>query len=119
MFTYSGLRAFEIPNQEKVEKIFRNVEVSPKEITTFPSYISLLNASFKFSNITINDGKYTKFFPSTDNEILICESNYPVYLIQTDEENINFFIIEVEETFSMESIDGILHVLFHLIVGYG
>ena len=42
---------------------------------------------------------------------MICESNYPIYLLQSDEEMINFFIIEVEETFSMESIDTIFHVI--------
>ena len=65
----------------------------PSEVSEYPAHLSLLNTSFKFKNTTINDGKYTKFFPSKDNEILICESNYPIYLLQTDEENINFFII--------------------------
>lgn len=47
--------------------------------------ISLVNTCFKFKHITIQDGKYTKFFPTKDNEILIVESNYPIYLLQTDE----------------------------------
>lgn len=59
----------------------------------------------------INHEKYNKFLPSKDIEILICESNYPIYLLQSDEEMINFFIIEVEETFSMDSIDSIFHAM--------
>ena len=36
-----------------------------------PSILSMLNASFKFKHTSIQDAKYTKFFPSKDNEILI------------------------------------------------
>lgn len=67
MFSYSGLKAFDVQNEEALDKIFRNVEVSPKEVNFFPAQISLLNTSFKYRNTTINDGKYTKFFPSKDN----------------------------------------------------
>jgi len=44
-----------------------------------------MNSSFKFKHNTINHEKYTKFLPSKDSEILICESNYPIYLLQSDE----------------------------------
>ena len=76
----------------------------------FPQYISLVNSSFKFRHPTITHEKYLKFIPNKDCEILICESNYPIYLLQSDEENINFFIIEVDENFSMESMDSIFRV---------
>lgn len=36
-----------------------------------PSMINLVNTCYKFKHITIQDGKYTKFFPNKDNEILI------------------------------------------------
>jgi hypothetical protein len=70
----------------------------------------MVNSSFKFRHPTLIHEKFLKFLPSKDCEILICESNYPIYLLQSDEEMINFFIIEVEENFSMESIDSIFHV---------
>ena len=57
----------------------------PVRRAKIPSILSMLNTSFKFKHTTIQDGKYTKFFPSKDNEILIVESNYPIYLLQTDE----------------------------------
>ena len=77
----------------------------------YPHQISLVNSSFKFRHPTIIHEKFLKFLPSKDCEILICESNYPIYLLQSDEEMINFFIIEVEENFNMESIDSIFHVV--------
>ena len=64
--------------------------------------------------MTINHEKYTKFLPNKETEILICESQYPIYLLQSDEEMINFFIIEVEENFSMSKIDQIFHVSMYL-----
>lgn len=72
--------------------------------------MSVLNTSFKFNHISIQDGKFTKFFPNNETEIVIVESTYPIYLLQTDEENINFFIIEVEEGFSPSSIPNIFNV---------
>ena len=36
-----------------------------------PTILSVLNTSFKFNHITINDGKYMKFFPNKDAEIYI------------------------------------------------
>ena len=69
-----------------------------------------MNSSFKFRHPTIIHEKFLKFLPSKDSEILICGGDYPIYLLQSDEEMINFFIIEVEENFNMESIDSIFHV---------
>lgn len=83
-FTYAGLRSFEAENQEKLEKIFRNVEI-PSKKSRAPTVLSLLNTSFKFNHITISDGKFTKFFPGKESEILIVESNEPIYLLQSDE----------------------------------
>ena len=61
----------------------------------YPQYLSLVNTSFKFRHNTILHEKFIEFLPGKDTEILICESEYPIYLLQSDEEMISFFIIEV------------------------
>ena len=110
-FEYSGLKAFQIDSEETSSKIFRNVQIPEHHLPKqFPHYISLMNSSFKFRHPIIIHEKYTKVLPSKDCEILICGGDYPIYLLQSDEQMINFFFIEVEENFNMESIDSILHV---------
>lgn len=41
-----------------------------------------------------------KFFPDKDNEIVVCDSEYPVYLLPTDEESVSVFIFEVGADFT-------------------
>ena len=89
------MKSFIIENEDKLEKIFADLEIK-KEKAIAPSVLSVVNSSFKFNHTTIQDANYTKFFPNKNSEILIVESKYPVYLLQADEENINFFVIEVE-----------------------
>ena len=84
-FEYSGLKAFEIDSEETGHKIFRNLEISMKHLPHYyPHNISLVNSSFKFRHPTIVHEKFLKFLPSKECEILICESNYPIYLLQSD-----------------------------------
>jgi hypothetical protein len=108
-FSYSGMRSFFLESEEELEKVFRNVEIPAKKARV-GSVITLVNSCFKFKNITIQDGKFTKFLPHKDCEILIVESNYPIYLLQSDEENVSFFVIEVGEAFAMDSIQAIFNV---------
>jgi hypothetical protein len=75
-----------------------------------PAFTSILNVSFKFRNNYIVDDKYIKFFPTKDVEIVICESSHPIYLLQTDEENVNIFVFEVESTFKTDQIESVFNV---------
>ena len=70
-----------------------------------------MNVSFKFRNSVAVDDKFLKIFPDKDNEITICESTYPVYLLPTDEENVDVFVFEVEPTFSISQIESVFQVL--------
>lgn len=87
---------------EELEKIVNNCVVKPE--LKIPSYMSILNVSFKFRNSIAVDDKFIKAFPDKENEIVICESTFPVYLLPTDEENINIFIFEVESSFTTAQI---------------
>lgn len=75
-----------------------------------PTFTSILNVSFKFRNNYIIDDRYIKFFPSKDVEIVICESTHPIYLLQTDEENVNIFVFEVEANFRTDQIEAVFNV---------
>ena len=65
------------------------------ESSAYPQYMSVVSASFNFNHPFVIHDKHTKFIPNKESEIIICESQYPIYLLQSDEEMINFFIIEV------------------------
>jgi len=75
-----------------------------------PAFTSILNVSFKLRNNYIIDDRYIKFFPTKEVEIVICESTHPIYLLQTDEENVNIFVFEVEANFRTDQIESVFNV---------
>ena len=85
-FVYSGLKAFEVDSAETSSKILKNMELKDCGFPLqYPSLLSVVSTSFNFNHPFVIHDHFTKFIPNKDTEILICESKYPIYLLQSDE----------------------------------
>lgn len=75
-----------------------------------PNSLVVLSLSYRLRSQSLFDSGYLKILRSRNVELIVYDSEWPIYLLPTDDESINIFIFEVQDTFSEELIPGIFNV---------